>query len=262
MNPTDEQLLNEYESASSQASSSTYRRPASSSQKPARTLDHEERMKRLSSHVKRSVEGFNAKNAISFRRSSDKLTFSRPGLVTNYWLEDKSDEFFPDDKAFWPVLSDRDMRRSFPTKILNRPHRVQDPHYTVPPSNKKVKQPEPYIPKSNRDGVKLRDPTDILRDLQAKKLGASPSSASAPRPLRVENTPKRPIDNLPDSIKGVLQNITDSRLMQERISKQSSQTVNKPRNQTSVTANSSASSVRNLAKGSTSKPAPVRKKKK
>jgi hypothetical protein len=151
------------------------------------------------------------------------------------------------------------MRRETPITVANRPHLVPDPDWVVPKSNKKIKQPEEkkseqVIPKSHIDGVKLRDPSEILRDFQAKKTKSTPWTSAtpppAPLPRVVENLPKQPLNVLPDPIKGVLQSITDSMLLVQK-NKNASLKLNKLKSSSAST--SSSSSVRKSIHGSSSK---------
>ncbi|KAI8365766.1 hypothetical protein BD560DRAFT_157668 [Blakeslea trispora] len=208
----------------------------------------------LKNEISRCMKGFRATNVITYKRFRDKSTWLRPGEFANLVAEDE-EEFRAEPKEVWPIL--QDMSIDLPVKELTKQHRVQDRYWTVPASNKKVRQPEPVYPQST--GVKLRPVEDIMneysksntpiaasgaanntnshkatppqlppssnnnRAVSAKQTPVThpvPTVASSSTPnassavgnssTRTQDKNKRLMEPIPDKIKGVLQNLTDT----------------------------------------------------
>ncbi|KAI8051360.1 uncharacterized protein B0P05DRAFT_313153 [Gilbertella persicaria] len=182
----------------------------------------------LKNEISRCMKGFRATNVITYKRFRDKSTWLRPGEFASHVAEDE-DEFRAEPKEAWPIL--QDMSIDLPVQDLIKQHRVQDRLWTVPMSNKKFKEPEPVYPQST--GVKLRPVEDIMNEYSKANTPTSnhvshkvtpPNTTatatkhpppSAPTPssssTRVQDKNKRLIEPIPDKIKGVLQNLTDTR---------------------------------------------------
>lgn len=178
----------------------------------------------LKSTISRHMKGFRATNVITYKRFRDKSTWQRPGEFAELVAADDEDAFTADPKEAWPIM--QDMNIDIPVRELTKQHRVVDRNWTVPVSNKKFKQPEPIYPKSS--GVKLRNVEDIMNDYSKKappqatpnapslSLSASSNANKALTPTatsipRVADNGQRPLQLIPDKIKGVLQNLTDTR---------------------------------------------------
>lgn len=219
MNPTDEQLLNDYELATNAqrnatASQNTDEHTQQENTQEQPQLSFEEKMKYLNEKAARATKGFHATNTISYRGSRLCHTLERPTNLCNY-AADKEDQIYLEPKTYYPVLSNRDMARPMPMKAFKRPHRVSDPNYVAPIPTKPGIISEPVYPKSYKDGVKLRDPEQILRELEAKKKSAAVAPSSAP-PVRVQVASKQPESTLPNPIKDVLSSVTGSFLSQKK----------------------------------------------
>lgn len=178
----------------------------------------------LKSTISRHMKGFRATNVITYKRFRDKSTWQRPGEFAELVATDDEDAFTADPKEAWPIM--QDMNIDIPVRDLTKQHRVVDRNWTVPVSNKKFKQPEPVYPQST--GVKLRNVEDIMNDYSKKappqattnapslSLSASSNANKSLTPTtnsipRVADKSQRPLQLIPDRIKGVLQNLTDTR---------------------------------------------------
>lgn len=178
----------------------------------------------LKNTVSRHMKGFRATNVITYKRFRDKSTWQRPGEFAELVATDDEDAFTADPKEAWPIM--QDMNIDIPVRELTKQHRVVDRNWTVPVSNKKFKQPEPIYPQST--GVKLRNVEDIMNDYSKKappqaassapslSLSASSNASKSLTPAtnsipRVADKSQRPLQLIPDKIKGVLQNLTDTR---------------------------------------------------
>jgi hypothetical protein len=181
---------------------------------------------KLKNEVSKCMKGFRATNVIIYKRFRDKSTWHRPGEVINLFTdEDDEDEFTPDPKETWPIM--QNMNIELPIKEITKRHRVLDRNWTVPPSTKKYKQPEPVYPQST--GVKLRPVEDIMNEYSKAssssqykappaptKLGLAKNTA--PPPSRVQDKTNCLLEPIPDKIKGVLQNLTDTTRRKQPVS--------------------------------------------
>ncbi|KAL9551611.1 hypothetical protein MBANPS3_004165 [Mucor bainieri] len=178
----------------------------------------------LKSTISRHMKGFRATNVITYKRFRDKSTWQRPGEFAELVAIDDEDTFTADPKEAWPIM--QDMNIDIPVRELTKQHRVVDRNWTVPVSNKKFKQPEPIYPQST--GVKLRNVEEIMLDYSKKapaqttskapslSLSVPPTASKSSTPTthsipRVADKSQRPLQLIPDKIKGVLQNLTDTR---------------------------------------------------
>lgn len=179
----------------------------------------------LKNTISRHMKGFRATNVITYKRFRDKSTWQRPGEFAELVATDDEDAFTADPKEAWPIM--QDMNIDIPVRELTKQHRLVDRNWTVPVSTKKFKQPEPVYPQST--GVKLRNVEDIMNDYSKKAPPQAASNApslslstpsNASKTLtptatnsipRVADKSQRPLQLIPDKIKGVLQNLTDTR---------------------------------------------------
>ena len=198
-------------------------KPISSSQGSSSnsSKQHPDFKNALKSTISRHMKGFRATNVITYKRFRDKSTWQRPGEFAELVATDDEDVFTADPKEAWPIM--QDMNIDIPVKELTKQHRVVDRNWTAPVSNKKFKQPEPIYPQST--GVKLRNVEDIMNDYSKKAPQSTApslslaSSSNATKSLtpnansipRVTDKSQRPLQLIPDKIKGVLQNLTDTR---------------------------------------------------
>lgn len=170
----------------------------------------------LKNEISKCMKGFRATNVITYQRCRDKCTWQRPGEVISLFSEkDDEDEFTPDPKGVWPIS--QNMNSELPIKEITKRHRVIDRDWTVPPSNKKFKQPEPVYPQST--GVKLRPVEDIMNEYSKASQYKPPAAITAStKPAlalgknipRVQDKTNCLLEPIPDKIKGVLQNITET----------------------------------------------------
>ncbi|CEP12804.1 hypothetical protein [Parasitella parasitica] len=175
---------------------------------------------KLKNTISQHMRGFRASNVITYQRFRDKTTWQRPGELAEQVACDEDEQFTADPKEAWPIM--KDMNVDVPAKELTRQHRVTDRNWTVPASKKKFKQPEPVYPQST--GVKLRKIEDIMNDYSKKATPQAtspalslPSKVAKPTPPNANSIPRvaeksqRPLQAIPDKIKGVLQNLKDTR---------------------------------------------------
>jgi hypothetical protein len=169
---------------------------------------------KLKNEISKCMRGFRATNVITYKGLRAKSTWQRPGDVISLFADqDDEDEFTPDPKEAWPII--QDMNADVPTKEITKRHRILDRDWTVPPSTKKFKHPEPVYPQST--GVKLRPVEDIMNEYsKAPPYKAPTVSTKAPlglakkTPPRVQDKTNCLLEPIPDKIKGVLKNITDT----------------------------------------------------
>jgi hypothetical protein len=172
----------------------------------------------LMTRIEQAMKGFHGLNAIAYKHKNEYVTYSRPADCLKF-IQDSDVEFVHDRKEIWPVLNN--MQSNLPiTHLKRRPNRVNDTHYTVPPSDRQPIIPEPVFPQSK--GLKLRPIDEIMNDgkLLGKKM--TPSSATAgksnstsTRAKTVNSSSTKPkaaaaYDNPTSKIQGVLDIITSS----------------------------------------------------
>lgn len=130
----------------------------------------------LRTRIEQVMKGFHGVNAIAYRHKNEYVTYSRPSDIIKVSADD---EFAPDRKDIWPVLSD--MHTNLPyARIKRRSNRVDDPTWTVTPSDKTPIIPEPVFPQSK--GLKLRPIDEIINDKKFLGKMAPPEATSTPPP--------------------------------------------------------------------------------
>ncbi|CAO3618190.1 unnamed protein product [Mucor hiemalis] len=164
----------------------------------------------LRTRIEQVMKGFHGVNAIAYRHKNEYVTYSRPSDIIKVSADD---EFTPDRKDIWPVLSD--MHTNLPNaRIKRRSNCVDNPTWSVIPSDKTPIIPEPVFPQSK--GLKLRPIDEIINDKKLLGKMAPPdnqqphSNKKAVRLSSSSTTKSKAFDAPSSKIQGVLDIITET----------------------------------------------------